>query len=248
MASNSGFTDQLPSNTSSVALGDDEFRSVKSFMFNWWEQEHYGLDGSSTSAGVHKEGFARIYSQSAAPTAILPKGQLWHDSDNESLFVATAAGTGSWLTLVDGSIGTVAPARNYLYFSDLDIASTVSALADRFGDVAGHEHGVDYAPQIRSGAITGISASFGANITSGSCSVSPSVNRVVSGYSVGLNSSSASHNVSGLAGHSVESTTGVSTLTFAAGDWISCYVSAAAMSPDGTGDFTEIQIEVTYID
>ena len=95
MASNSGFDITVPSNTSSAALGDDEFRSVKSFMKEWWEQEHYATDGSATSAGVHKEGSARAWSQSGAPTAV-NIGQLWHDSDDDAFYVAEASGTGSW--------------------------------------------------------------------------------------------------------------------------------------------------------
>jgi len=104
MASNSGFTDQLPSDTSAASLGDDDLRSIKSFMFNWWEDEHYALDGSATSAGVHKAGSARAFSQSAAPTAVAPIGQIWHDTDTNELSISTGAGTSNW------TIASVAPA------------------------------------------------------------------------------------------------------------------------------------------
>lgn len=250
MASNSGFTDLLPSNTSSVALGDDDFRSTKSFMKNWWQQEHYALDGSAASAGVHKEGFARIYTQSAVPTAILPQGQLWHDPDDDSLRVATAAGTDSWVTLIDGSVGTTAPAREYLFFSEENVASSTSATASRFGTKAGFELSDDFGPQIRSGAITGISGTFGANITAGSLEINPTINRAPSIYSLTMDSSSVSR-PSGIggAGHDAKSTTGVSTLTFAAGDWIGCYVAGdGSLNPSGSGDLSEIVIELTYID
>ena len=95
MANFDGFDLTVPSNTSSAALGDDEFRSVKSYLQNWFEQEHYATDGSSASAGVHKAGSARIYTQSAAPTAV-NIGELWHDPDDDGLYVAEAAGTGNW--------------------------------------------------------------------------------------------------------------------------------------------------------
>ncbi len=95
MASNSGFTDQLPSATSKVADGDNEFRQLKTFMKNWWEDEHYGMDGSTNSAGVHKTGSARAYVQAAAPTAVQPKGGIWMDTDNQTLFVHDDT---SWLT------------------------------------------------------------------------------------------------------------------------------------------------------
>lgn len=96
MASNSGWSKGLPSATSSVALGDDDIRSNNSVLQAGLQDEHYWTDGSANSAGVHKTGSARAFSQSAAPTATLPIGQLWHDSDIDALFVAEAAGTGSW--------------------------------------------------------------------------------------------------------------------------------------------------------
>ena len=106
MASNSDFTDQLPSNTSSAALGDDEFRSVKSFMFNWWEQDHYALDGSSGSAGVHKLGSARGYEMAATSELSNPtgdnSGKLAWVSANNSVYVAD--GSNSTWTLVSSGI------------------------------------------------------------------------------------------------------------------------------------------------
>lgn len=106
MASNSDFTDQLPSNTSSAALGDDEFRSTKSFMRNWWEEDHYALDGSSGSAGVHKLGSARGFEMAATSELSNPtgdnSGKLAWVSANNGLYVAD--GSNSTWTLVTNSI------------------------------------------------------------------------------------------------------------------------------------------------
>lgn len=99
MATNSGWSKSVPSGTSKISLGDDEIRSFKSYMQEWWEDEHYGTDGSASSAGVHKTGSARAFSQSTQPTAVLPKGQLWHDTDDASLYVYDGS---SWVTLTSG--------------------------------------------------------------------------------------------------------------------------------------------------
>ncbi len=87
MASNSGWDKTVPSGTSAISQGDDAIRSLKSHMQEWWEDEHYATDGSTNSAGVHKTGSARAYSQSAQPTAVLPKGQLWHDPDDDAFYI-----------------------------------------------------------------------------------------------------------------------------------------------------------------
>ena len=100
MAPNSGFDITVPSGTSAVSDGDNTMRSMKSFSKEWWEEEHYATDGSSNSAGVHKPGSARIFTQSAAPTAV-NIGQLWHDPDDDGLYVAEASGTGSWQVLTN---------------------------------------------------------------------------------------------------------------------------------------------------
>ena len=95
MADNTGFSITVPSGTSAVSDGDNDLRQIKTFQRNWWEQEHYATDGSSNSAGVHKPGSARIYTQSAAPTAV-NIGELWHDPDDDGLDEAEGAGRGSW--------------------------------------------------------------------------------------------------------------------------------------------------------
>lgn len=103
MASNSGWTTGLPSGQSKVSNTDEEFRSFKSYMEEWWEQEHYATDGSTTSAGVHKEGSGRIYSQAGQPTAIAPDGQVWHDPDDDNLYVYNGS---AWTFIASGSLRT----------------------------------------------------------------------------------------------------------------------------------------------
>ena len=100
MASNSGWSKGLPSGTSNIALGDNDIRSNNSVLQAAWEDEHYFLDGSAGSAGVHKAGSARAYVQASAPTAVLPSGQIWLDTDTDRLYIAEAAGTGSWTTVL----------------------------------------------------------------------------------------------------------------------------------------------------
>jgi len=115
MASNSGWSKGLPSATSSVALGDDDIRSNNSVLQAAWEDEHYFTDGSANSAGVHKEGSARIFTQAAQPTAVAPEGQLWHDTDDNALYVYA----GSAWTQVNsagaavGSINTFTAQQNF---------------------------------------------------------------------------------------------------------------------------------------
>lgn len=104
MASNSGWSKGLPSGTSNIALGDNDIRSNQSVVQAAFEDEHYFTDGSTASAGVHKAGSARAWYQAAAPTAVLPTGQLWVDSDDGVARVASAAGTSSWITIVDGRL------------------------------------------------------------------------------------------------------------------------------------------------
>lgn len=96
MASNAGWNKSIPSGLSPIAQGDDEIRSFKSFMQAWWEQEHYGTDGSASSAGVHKEGSARASSSTTPPTVAAPKGQLWHDPSTDEFFVHDGT---SWVTI-----------------------------------------------------------------------------------------------------------------------------------------------------
>lgn len=100
MASNSGWSKGLPSGISNIALGDNDIRSNQSVVQAAFEDEHYFTDGSANSAGVHKEGSARAFVQATAPTAVAPKGQLWLDTDTDRLYVAEAAGTGSWTTVL----------------------------------------------------------------------------------------------------------------------------------------------------
>ena len=125
MASNTGFDITVPSGTSLVSDGDNDLRQVKTFIKEWWEQEHYGTDGSATSAGVHKSGSARIYTQSAAPTAV-NIGELWHDPDDDALYVAEAAGTGKWQIVTNTlSLGDTHTWTAKQTFSDVAVTSAV---------------------------------------------------------------------------------------------------------------------------
>ncbi len=133
MANFDGFSVTVPSGTSAVSDGDNDMRSTKSYMKEWWEQEHYATDGSSASAGVHKEGSARAWSQSAAPTAV-NIGQLWHDSDDDAFYVAEAAGTGSWTqisaSVTLSSVNTWTALNNFS--SNITVADiTVTSAVDR---------------------------------------------------------------------------------------------------------------------
>lgn len=105
MASNSGWTTNLPSGQSKVSQVDDELRSLKSFQEAWLEEEHYVTDGSANSAGVHKLGSARAFvgttSQLSNPTGD-NSGRLMHTTDDGGLWVANAS-TSSW-TLLTNSI------------------------------------------------------------------------------------------------------------------------------------------------
>ena len=91
MATNSGWSKSVPSGTSKISSGDDEIRSFKSYMQEWWEEEHYGTDGSANSAGVHKHGSARAFvgttSQLSNPTGD-NDGRLFFDTVAPGLYVA----------------------------------------------------------------------------------------------------------------------------------------------------------------
>lgn len=103
MASNSGFSKNVPSGSSSIAQGDDDIRSFKSFMQAWWEQEHYGTDGSATSAGIAKHGAGRAFvgpsSQLSNPTAD-NDGRLFWNTTNESLYIGQVSSS-SWSAVAD---------------------------------------------------------------------------------------------------------------------------------------------------
>jgi hypothetical protein len=94
MATNSGWTTSTPSGTSSIALGDDEIRSFKSYVEKWFEDEHYLTDGSTNSAGEHKLGSARVYMATSASHLSSPEnGRLLHLSTSNALYVGSSS---SW--------------------------------------------------------------------------------------------------------------------------------------------------------
>jgi len=103
MAGNSGWSKNVPSGSSSIAQGDDDIRSFKSFMQAWWEQEHYATDGSAASAGIAKHGAGRAFvgpaSQLSNPTAD-NDGRLFWNTTNESLYIGQASSS-SWSAVAD---------------------------------------------------------------------------------------------------------------------------------------------------
>lgn len=103
MASNSGFTRNLPSGQSKVSNTDEEFRSLKSFMETWIETEHYAMGGSATSAGIHRHGSGRAFvgpaSQLSNPTAD-NDGRLFWVTDTETLYVGQVSSS-SWSAIAD---------------------------------------------------------------------------------------------------------------------------------------------------
>jgi hypothetical protein len=106
MASITSWDESVPSGTSSIAQGDDDIRSFKSFFRSWVSQEHYTTDGSSTSAGEHKLGSARAFQLPLSRISGVANraGQLSHDTTNNYLWV----GSGSSISQVAGAaIGSV---------------------------------------------------------------------------------------------------------------------------------------------
>lgn len=103
MASNSGWTTGLPSGQSKVSTTDEEFRSFKSFVQAWLEEEHYVTQGSAASAGILKKGGGRAFvgpsSQLSNPTAD-NDGRFFWATDIETLFVAQASSS-SWSRVED---------------------------------------------------------------------------------------------------------------------------------------------------
>jgi hypothetical protein len=118
MASNSGWSTAVPSGQSRISNGDDEIRSVKSFMQAWWEQEHYATGGSAASAGVHRHGSARAFvgttSQLSNPTGD-NEGRLFFTSDNTGLRVASG---GTWKPVTNAI--TLASSQTWTALQEFD--------------------------------------------------------------------------------------------------------------------------------
>lgn len=277
MASNSGWTTGLPSGNSLVANTDEEFRSLKSFQEAWWEQEHYATSGSATSAGVHKQGSARAFVQAAAPSSevVRPAGQLWVDTDDDGLYYhngsswvlmtnsITLGSAQSWTGLqqfMAGSLNSLgeqlSPNREYLRFSDENITSSASALAQRYfwGGAGANEYTQAYLLN-RAGSITGISATFNANIVAGDIDFEPYIQdpasaAAISAVTFNMDNSAASRH-GPVAGHvySHFTTAGQSGATFAAGALMGLYTyGSGTLNPSGSGDLIEVVVEVTYDD
>lgn len=121
MASNSGWDKATPLGSDAVSAGDDQIRSMKSHMQAWWEEAHYGTDGSAGSAGVHKLGSARGYVFASASQLSNPTGdnggkigfvgnQVWiADASNSTWTLAfgslSLASVNTWTALNNFSAG-----------------------------------------------------------------------------------------------------------------------------------------------
>lgn len=132
MASNSGWTFGLPSGQSKVSNTDEEFRSLKSYVERWIEQEHYVTGGSSASAGVHRLGSARIYSGPASQLSN-PTGdggnRLFFTTDTERLYVAQASSS-SWSLASENVQTTSANSWSALQeFSDIAVTNHIAGIA-----------------------------------------------------------------------------------------------------------------------
>ena len=106
MASTTSWDESVPSGTSSIAQGDDDIRSLKSFVRSWISQEHYTTDGSATSAGEHKLGSARAFQLPLSQISGVANrtGQISHDTTNNYLWV----GSGSSISQIAGAaVGSV---------------------------------------------------------------------------------------------------------------------------------------------
>lgn len=126
MASNSAWSKSVPSGLSRVADGDDAIRSFKSHMEAWWEDEHYATGGSTSSAGRHRVGSARVYqgttSQLSNPTGD-GSHRLFHATDTGGLYVANPS-TSSW-TLLTNSI-TLGSAQTWTALQEFSAGAKAS--------------------------------------------------------------------------------------------------------------------------
>lgn len=140
MASNSGWTTGLPSGNSKVANTDEEFRSFKSFMEAWWEQEHYATSGSASSAGIAKHGSGRAFvgtaSQLSNPTAD-NDGRLFHATDTGQILVGNVS-TSSWSAVADSILLSSQQTFTALQEFTSDISASDIAVGNAFqGIVSG---------------------------------------------------------------------------------------------------------------
>jgi hypothetical protein len=115
MASTTSWDETVPSGTSSIAQGDDDIRSLKSFMRSWISQEHYTTDGSTTSAGEHKLGSARAFSLPLSQISGVAnrRGQISHDTTNNYLWVGSGSSISQILGLNEASRNTFTAQQNF---------------------------------------------------------------------------------------------------------------------------------------
>ena len=92
---NQAFED-TPADTDNPGAGDDRIREAKSEVRQRADQEHVWLGTASTAETVHREGSARAYYQSSAPTlrpdastalGASDDGRIWVDSDTNDSYV-----------------------------------------------------------------------------------------------------------------------------------------------------------------
>jgi len=164
MADNTNWDKTIPSGTSSIANGDDEIRSMKSILQAAWEDEHYFTDGSSSSAGEHKLGSARVYSGGVSSVSTAADtGRLMWTTDAEQLFhvghgsINTLPSLGTTNTFLSqqsfdaGILASDVTARDYVS------ASTVTATDSHVSRVI--------ASQVSTPSITGLNAISASTIT-----------------------------------------------------------------------------------
>lgn len=95
MANASGFNKDQPSGSSRLRDSDDVLRSDKSIVKATLEQEHYfNESASSTSAGIHKRGSARVHVGTASQVSTVgDDGRLMWATDTNALFYLSSAST-----------------------------------------------------------------------------------------------------------------------------------------------------------
>ena len=94
MATLSGWSSELPANTSIISKFDDTYRSDKSVERNVWEEEHFWDSGSTNSAGVHRLGsFRPHYGTDSQVSQVGDEGRLMFASDTSILYDVSHSST-----------------------------------------------------------------------------------------------------------------------------------------------------------
>lgn len=141
MASTTSWDETVPSGTSSIAQGDDDIRSLKSFFRSWVSQEHYTTDGSSTSAGEHKLGSARAFQLPLSKISGVANraGQLSHDTTNNYLWVGSGSSISNVLGAGVNSVNTWTVRQNFTGVVSITGGLIITGLlGNGFGDVSSY--------------------------------------------------------------------------------------------------------------